>query len=132
MDSHYSAVVEWSTEDEEFVAFSPELPGASGSGETAEDAITELYESIDVLLEVYAEKKLSIPDPRLRAEFSGQVRLRLPRDLHKELAIAAERQGVSLNTLFVSYLSYALGREGKHQAAISTKKASSNRMHRVE
>lgn len=116
MDRHYSAVVEWSPEDEEFVAFSPEFPGASGSGETAEAAITELRESLDVLLETYAEKKLSIPEPRLREDFSGQVRLRLPKELHRELAITAERQGVSLNTLFVSYLSSGLGRDQERQA----------------
>lgn len=131
MDRHYSAIVEWSVEDDEFVAFCPEFPGASGSGDTTEAAIVELRESIDVLLETYARKKMAAPQPRLREEFSGQVRLRLPKELHRALAIAAERQGVSLNTLFVSYLSHGLGRDQERQAMSAATKASSGRAHKV-
>jgi predicted HicB family RNase H-like nuclease len=35
---------------------------------------------------------------------SGRLNLRLPVELHAELAVEAERQGVSLNTLIVSLL----------------------------
>ena len=35
---------------------------------------------------------------------SGQLRVRLPQDLHEALAAEAERQGVSLNTLIVALL----------------------------
>jgi predicted HicB family RNase H-like nuclease len=42
------------------------------------------------------------------AERSGQLRLRLPAELHDELAAEAERQGVSLNTLIVGYLAGAI------------------------
>lgn len=132
MERHYSAVVEWSAEDDEFVAFCPEFPGASGSGETPEVAIAELRESADVLLESYAEKGIAAPEPRSREEFSGQVRLRLPKELHRELAIAAERQGVSLNTLFVSYLSRGLGGDQERQATNAATKAPSGRAHVVE
>lgn len=125
MDRRYSAIIEWSPEDEEFVAFCPEVPGASGSGETAEAAIAELHESIDVLLGTYAEKRIPIPEPRLREEFSGQVRLRLPRELHRELVITAERQGVSLNTLFVSYLARCLGGDQERQTRTASMKAPS-------
>lgn len=69
---HYSAVVEWSAEDEEFVAFCPEFPNASGSGETVMSAITELGESIEVLLEAYETKRIPIPEPRLRAAVNGR------------------------------------------------------------
>ena len=36
--------------------------------------------------------------------FSGNVRVRVPKDLHRTLAAQARQQGVSLNTLIVSYL----------------------------
>ena len=41
--------------------------------------------------------------------FSGQFRVRLPVALHEALAIEAERQGVSLNTLVVSLLAGGIG-----------------------
>lgn len=110
MDLHYSASVEWSEEDDEFVALCPEFSGASGSGDTPDEALAQLQESIAVLLETYEAQGITAPEPRVMEEFSGQVRLRLPKDLHRELVFAAERQGVSLNTLFVAYLSQGIGR----------------------
>jgi predicted RNase H-like HicB family nuclease len=110
MDRHYSAYVEWSEEDEEFVALCPEFPGASGTGAAPGDAVAELHDAIEALLETYRDQGLTIPEPRLHEEFSGQVRLRLPKELHRELAHAADKQGVSLNTLFVAYLAQGLGR----------------------
>lgn len=39
---------------------------------------------------------------------SGQLRVRLPVDLHEALTAEAERQGVSLNTLIVALLAGGL------------------------
>jgi hypothetical protein len=50
--------------------------------------------------QVYAELGLAPPERR----YSGTFRVRVPKDLHRTLAAQAERQGVSLNTLIVSYL----------------------------
>lgn len=40
---------------------------------------------------------------------SGNVRVRMPRKLHRELAEQAAREGVSLNTLIVTYLAREAG-----------------------
>ena len=50
--------------------------------------------------QVYAELGLEPPEKR----YSGTFRVRVPKDLHRTLAAQAGRQGVSLNTLIVSYL----------------------------
>jgi hypothetical protein len=50
--------------------------------------------------QAYAELGLEPPGKR----YSGTFRVRVPKDLHRTLAAQAERQGVSLNTLIVSYL----------------------------
>jgi predicted HicB family RNase H-like nuclease len=42
-------------------------------------------------------------------EYSGQLRLRLPRSLHGRLVQEAELDGVSLNTLIVSWLAERAG-----------------------
>ncbi len=58
--------------------------------------------------QVYADLGLPMPDPppvpAPPRRFSGNVRVRLPSDLHRSLAAQARQQGVSLNTLIVSYL----------------------------
>ena len=49
-------------------------------------------------------------------ETRGRITLRLPKKLHERLTIAAEQQGVSLNTLIISFVSESLGRlEGVKQ-----------------
>jgi hypothetical protein len=50
--------------------------------------------------QVNAELGYTPPSKR----YSGTFRVRVPKDLHRTLAAQAERQGVSLNTLIVSYL----------------------------
>jgi hypothetical protein len=50
--------------------------------------------------QVYADLGLAPPGRR----YSGTFRVRVPKDLHRTLAAQAAQQGVSLNTLIVSYL----------------------------
>jgi predicted HicB family RNase H-like nuclease len=42
-------------------------------------------------------------------ERSGHLSLRLPVELHSDLAVEAARQGVSINTLVVAFLAAAIG-----------------------
>jgi hypothetical protein len=46
---------------------------------------------------------------RAQREFSGNLRVRLPRHLHRELVEQAELDGVSLNTLIVGLLERGVG-----------------------
>lgn len=52
-------------------------------------------------------------------EFSGQLRLRLPKTLHKQLAQAAAIEGISLNMLIVYLLSGNYARRNARQNDIS-------------
>ena len=54
----------------------------------------EFKRSLQVFLEVCKEKGI---EPR--RHFSGKFNLRIPPDLHEKLAIAAQAQGKSINTL---------------------------------
>ena len=49
------------------------------------------------------------PTGRRATGESGNFRVRMPRKLHRELAEQAEREGVSLNTLVVTYLAREAG-----------------------
>ncbi len=105
----YSVNVIWSDVDEDFVATSLEFPGASGFGATWEEAVADVREAILGILDVMEEDGEPIPAPRKIESYSGRMNLRMPRSLHQELAIAADRDGVSLNTLILTHLAAGLG-----------------------
>ena len=57
-------------------------------------------------IETKLENGFSIPEPIDDEKYSGKFVLRLPKSLHKNLAIEAEKEGVSLN----QYALYKLAR----------------------
>lgn len=91
-------------EDGGFTAHHPELSGCVAWGDTAEEAVTNLAASRSAWIEGMLATGGEIPEP-IDDETSGRITLRLPRSLHRSLARAARRDGVSLNTHIVSALS---------------------------
>lgn len=100
----YSAHIQWSEEDGEFVATTPEFPGLSALGPTADTAMASLTETIDAAVAALRADGEPIPAPRPIPVYSGQFRVRVPRSLHHALVTAAEREGVSLNTFITATL----------------------------
>lgn len=112
----YSMRVEWSEKDQAFRATCPAFPGLSAFGEAREEALKEAGIALELVIEDYEEEGEELPAPREALEYSGQTRLRMPPQLHQALAEEANRQGVSLNMLLVSFLSKQLGREEQQGA----------------
>ena len=48
---------------------------------------------------------MPIPEPDSIEDYSGQFKLRLPRSLHRQLALQSKREGVSMNQYCVFLLS---------------------------
>lgn len=105
----YSVCIKWSDEDEGFIATIPELEGLSAFGKTQREALAELEVAADAYLESWRASGRPLPVPEKVPAYSGQLRLRMPRDLHARLARGASGQGVSLNTYLVSLLSERQG-----------------------
>lgn len=108
----YRIIVEWSQEDEAYVSRVPALPGLGAHGDTAADAANEATIAGEGILEVMREEDRELPPPDVAVEYSGQLRLRIPRSLHARLDRIAAAEGVSLNTLMVSLLAAGAGGEG--------------------
>jgi antitoxin HicB len=108
----YRIVVEWSDEDEAFVARLPALPGCAAHGNTAEAATREARIAAQAMLEVMRESGDPLPAEDTTASYSGQLRLRLPRSLHERLTRLATVEGVSLNQELVSLLAEGAGDAG--------------------
>lgn len=49
MHNEFTAIVE--RDEEWFIAYSPEIPGANGQGKTKDEALKSLSEAIDLILE---------------------------------------------------------------------------------
>jgi predicted RNase H-like HicB family nuclease len=102
----YSILLQWSDEDEAYIALVPEFPYASAFGDTPEQAAREMKIAIRLILESMAEDGTPIPEPRKMKPYSGELRVRFPVDLHARLTALAEQEGMSLN----SYIVYLLTR----------------------
>ncbi|MBK6736178.1 MAG: toxin-antitoxin system HicB family antitoxin [bacterium] len=101
----YSQYIAWSAEDNQYVATCPELAHLMALGDTEEEAVSGLKVAIGLVLEDMAASGATPPIPSGHMAHSGQFRVRLPRTLHARLAMQAEREGVSLNTLVCTLLS---------------------------
>ena len=93
--SGYRAKIEY---DEELDLFRGEILGLTGGadfyGKNTKELRAEFKKSLQVFLEVCKEKGI---EPR--RHFSGKFNLRIPPELHEKLAIEAQAQGKSINTL---------------------------------
>lgn len=107
--SRYSVVVAWSDEDGEYVATSPEWPELSWLAASEPEAISGLRTVIGEAIQVLKDQRSPIPSPRPQPAYSGQIRLRMPKSLHQAMAARADQEGVSLNTLALTYISRGVG-----------------------
>lgn len=80
-----------------FIAEVLELPGCVSQGETPEEAIRNLEEAMTGYIGASLDHGKPIPPPVGLKEFSGHFPLRLSSELHREAAMRAMYEGVSLN-----------------------------------
>ena len=80
-----------------FIRF-PDLPGCMTQVEDPADIAAMAEEIRTLWIEGEYEDGATIPEPVELSRYSGKFVVRLPKSLHRDLAIAAEREGVSLNT----------------------------------
>jgi len=105
----YSMQLFWSNEDAGYIALIPELPYLSAFGDDPEEAVREAQVAASLVVEVMMEHGEALPEPQILSSFSGQIRVRMPRTLHRKLAGRARMEDVSLNTLIVSLLAEGIG-----------------------
>lgn len=100
----YTYRVSWSDDDGEYVGICIEFPSLSwldSSHEKAFKGIRKVVAEVIADMEANNEK---LPDPIAAKKFSGKFQVRIPSELHRELAISAAEQKISLNRLISSRL----------------------------
>ena len=93
-----------------------EFTGCMTEGTTANEAIENLDEAMSAWIEVHLEDGDTIPPPPSTSDkYSGKFLMRVPKTLHRELALRADREGVSLNQYALSALSRTVRQNCKDQ-----------------
>lgn len=103
---HYTYRVRWSAEDGEYLATVAELPSLSWLDADQSSALRGLIDLVaDVVADLESEGE-PIPEPIGERRFSGRFNVRIPESLHRDLALAAAEEGVSLNRLVSDRLAH--------------------------
>ncbi len=102
----YSYRVTWSDDDGEFVGLCAEFPSLSWLGKSQDMAFKGIRKLVAEVLKDLDQQNEPIPEAIATKHFSGKFVVRVPPELHRELALEAKEAGVSLNR----YVSLKLAR----------------------
>lgn len=106
---HIEVVYDDSGMEPGWVARVLELPGCMTQADTFEALGPMIQDAMHGWIEIGLEDGYAIPEPFTDEAYSGKFVVRVPRSLHRQLAEAAERDGVSLNTFINVVLAKAIG-----------------------
>jgi predicted HicB family RNase H-like nuclease len=95
--SHYTYRVTWSAEDGEFLATCAEFPSLSWLASSQIEALQGLEGMLREVIADMEEQGEQVPEPFAERSYSGKFNLRVGESLHRELAIHAAEDGMSLN-----------------------------------
>ena len=98
-NDHYTYRVTWSEEDGEYVGLCAEFQSLSWLAIEPEAALQGIRQLVaDVVADLHAGNE-PVPDPIASKKYSGHFVVRVPPELHRQLALEAAESGVSLNRL---------------------------------
>lgn len=80
-----------------YVASYPELRGCISVGDSVASAAANAENAKREWLLSALEEGIEIPEVLPEAEYSGQFKLRIPKSLHRSLAIHSREEGISMN-----------------------------------
>ncbi len=104
-NDHYTYRVTWSRDDEEYVGLCAEFPSLSWLEKSPEGALKGIRNIVAEVVKDMKSEKETIPEPIAVRPYSGKFMVRVPPDVHRNLALQAAEAGVSLNRLASTKLS---------------------------
>jgi len=104
-NDRYTYRVTWSEDDQEYVGLCVEFPSLSWLAKTPEAALQGIRKIVNDAVTDMRDNGETPPSPLSAKNFSGRFIVRLPPEVHRDLAIKAAEEGISLNRLISSKLS---------------------------
>jgi predicted HicB family RNase H-like nuclease len=98
-DDRYTYRVTWSEDDKEYVGLCVEFPSLSWLASAPEAALRGIRSVVADAVADMRQNREPVPEPLASRSFSGKFMVRVPPDVHRELAVEAAEAGVSLNRL---------------------------------
>ncbi len=100
----YTYRVEWSQEDGVYISRCLEFPSLCAHGISLESALGQIRIVVSQTIQWMEEEGEKIPKPFGMKKYKGNLTLRVPPDIHRELAIKSAEQNVSVNQYILSRL----------------------------
>lgn len=95
--AQYRYSVQWSPEDQEFVATVLEFPSLSWLDEDQFEALRGIERLVSDVIDELTQSGDPVPEPIATQKFSGHLNFRVPPELNSKLAVEAPNHGVPLN-----------------------------------
>jgi predicted HicB family RNase H-like nuclease len=102
----YAYRVVWSEEDQEYVGLCAELPSLSWLERTQAGALRGIVAAARQVVADMARRREAAPEPVATRRYSGQFKIRIPPQVHRQLALEAAEANVSLNRLVSAKLAH--------------------------
>jgi predicted HicB family RNase H-like nuclease len=104
-NDRYTYRVTWSEDDKEYVGLCAEFPSLSWLVATTEAALKGIRKLVAEIISDMESNDEIIPEPIACRQYSGKFMVRVPPEVHRNLAIRAAESGISLNRVVSSKLS---------------------------
>ena len=101
----YTYRVTWSEDDGEYLGLCAEFSSLSWLAQSPEAALKGILKLVGEVIVDMRNNEEPVPEPIAIKRFSGKFMVRVPPDVHRQLAIQAAEAGVSLNRLASAKLS---------------------------
>ena len=92
-----------------FLISFPDFAECLSDGETVDEAIENGRDALKATIAALKAKKLVVPSANSGGIASGKFVARVPKTVHAQLATRARSEGVSLNTLVLTFIAQGLG-----------------------
>lgn len=118
-NDRYTYRITWSEDDQEYVGLCIEFPSLSWLAQNPEDALKGIRKVVEGSVSDMRTNGETPPVPLASKPFSGKFVVRVPPEVHRELATKAAEEGISLNRLINSKLSSSLLRNQPELAGLA-------------
>ena len=98
-NDRYTYRVTWSDEDNEYVGLCAEFPSLSWLDDSQEAALQGIRAVVAEVVDDMKANGETVPEPLAVKHFSGKFQVRIPPEVHRNLAIQAAEANISVNRL---------------------------------
>jgi len=102
----YAYRVVWSEDDGEYVGLCAEMPSLSWLEKSQDAALRGIVDADKEVVRDMEKSRAQPPEPLATRHYSGQFKVRIPPRVHRQLALEAAGEKVSLSRLVAAKLTH--------------------------